>query len=441
LTNLLRNFPSASRLASYRKELLTRSLEWPLHRVKVLEGHTGCVNALSWTSDGETLISGGDDTTVRFWRMSNDRGDPEDEYPFVCYHQVPTGHWDNIFSAKMLPFSTKLCVQFPPRTIRCHSNSVKRITTELSPDVFLTVSEDGTVRQHDLRAPVHRCGSEGAACSAPLVKISHRLFSMSIAPSAPHQLVVAGDHPYGYLFDRRQIGRLLQAEWGVAVEDSSLTTCVRRFSTKAKPSPYDYITAARVSSSNGHEVRRSHPYGGHSVYLFSTLDDPTEESPRTPSPILQPNSTRQKAGVGSSSTAPDDPISGDIPPTTDSHPPSDHEDVRMDESGDREEREGEDEEEEDDAEEKYSKVPLVLPQRSFKGISNLRTIKDVNLVGPNDEFVVSGSDDGYFFLWRRESGALHGIYEGDGSVVNVIEAHPSLPLLAVGGIDHEPKVS
>ena len=65
----------------------------------------------------------------------------------------------------------------------------------------------------------------------------------------------------------------------------------------------------------------------------------------------------------------------------------------------------------------------------------------VNFVGPNDEFVVSGSDDGYFFLWRRESGALHGLYEGDGSVVNVIEPHPTLPLLAVSGIDHEPKVS
>jgi len=65
----------------------------------------------------------------------------------------------------------------------------------------------------------------------------------------------------------------------------------------------------------------------------------------------------------------------------------------------------------------------------------------VNFVGPNDEFVVSGSDDGYFFLWRRESGALHGIYEGDGSVVNVIEPHPTLPLLAVSGIDNEPKVS
>jgi len=260
---------------------------------------------------------------------------------------------------------------------------------------------------------------------------------MSIAPSAPHQIVVAGDHPYGYLFDRRQIGRLLQAEWGVPVEDGSLTTCVRRFASKAKPSSYDYITAARVSSSNGHEVILS--YGGHSVYLFSTLDDPTEESLRTPSPMLSPNPKHQKADGGSPSAGADDPMSGYVPSTADSHVPSDPLDVQMDESGDREERE-EEEKDEDDAETKYSEVPLVLPRRSFKGVSNLRTIKDVNFVGPNDEFVVSGSDEGYFFLWRRENGALHGIYEGDGSVVNAIEAHPTLPLLAVSGIDHEPKL-
>ena len=58
------------------------------------------------------------------------------------------------------------------------------------------MGKDGTVRQHDLRAPVHSCGPEGGTCSPPLVKVSHRLFSMSMAPSAPHQLVVAGDHPY-----------------------------------------------------------------------------------------------------------------------------------------------------------------------------------------------------------------------------------------------------
>ena len=91
---------------------------------------------------------------------------------------------------------------------------MKRIATELSPNVFLTVSEvsvtiradviigteftgkDGTVRQHDLRAPVHQCGTTGDVCPTPLVKLPHRLFSMSVAPSAPHQLVVAGDDPY-----------------------------------------------------------------------------------------------------------------------------------------------------------------------------------------------------------------------------------------------------
>jgi hypothetical protein len=55
--------------------------------------------------------------------------------------------------------------------------------------------------------------------------------------------------------------------------------------------------------------------------------------------------------------------------------------------------------------------------------------------------VVSGSEDGNFFVFRRSTGELHGIYEGDGSVVNVIEGHPHLPLVAVSGIDHTVKVS
>lgn len=122
-------------------------------------------------------------------------------------------------------------------------------------------------------------------------------------------------------------------------------------------------------------------YGGNSIYLFSTLDDPAEKSSRAPSPILSPNSKRQKTG-GSSSVRPDDPIIEDAPSAAGSPAPSDREDMKMDESGDQEEREEEEEgeegegEEEDDAETKYSKVPLVLPRRSYKGVANLRTIKD-----------------------------------------------------------------
>ena len=45
------------------------------------------------------------------------------------------------------------------RVLSCHHDRTKRIATENSPFLFLTVSEDGTVRQHDLRRP-HRCRSD-----------------------------------------------------------------------------------------------------------------------------------------------------------------------------------------------------------------------------------------------------------------------------------------
>lgn len=64
----------------------------------------------------------------------------------------------------------------------------------------------------------------------------------------------------------------------------------------------------------------------------------------------------------------------------------------------------------------------------------------VNFFGPSDEFVMSGSDDGYLFIWRKSTGELQDILEGDGGIVNVMEPHPNFPLLAVSGLDHTVKV-
>ncbi|KAK0242821.1 hypothetical protein EDD85DRAFT_304836 [Armillaria nabsnona] len=58
-----------------------------------------------------------------------------------------------------------------------------------------------------------------------------------------------------------------------------------------------------------------------------------------------------------------------------------------------------------------------MPIQKYVGAQNVDTVKDVNFLGPSDEYVTVGSDD------------------GDGSVVNVIEGHPHLPLVAVSGID------
>jgi WD and tetratricopeptide repeat-containing protein 1 len=76
------------------------------------------------------------------------------------------------------------------KVLKCHKDRTKRIATENSPFLFMTVSEDGTVRQHDLRRP-HRCRSE---CPDPLFRAPQGvdLYSLSVSPVAPHIFAVAG---------------------------------------------------------------------------------------------------------------------------------------------------------------------------------------------------------------------------------------------------------
>lgn len=87
----------------------------------------------------------------------------------------------------------------------------------------------------------------------------------------------------------------------------------------------------------------------------------------------------------------------------------------------------------------FSTAPVVHPRRLYRGARNVETVKDVTFLGAEKNFIGSGSDDGNFFVWSKQ-GKLEGIWEGDSSVVNVIEQHPSLPLCAVSGIDSTVKV-
>ena len=94
----------------------------------------------------------------------------------------------------------------------------------------------------------------------------------------------------------------------------------------------------------------------------------------------------------------------------------------------------------------------------YRGHCNVKTVKDANFFGLNDDYVVSGSDSGHVFIWDRKTSELVNILEGDNEVVNVIQGkhypalmstrelttltqgHPFEPLLAVSGIDHTIKI-
>lgn len=81
----------------------------------------------------------------------------------------------------------------------------------------------------------------------------------------------------------------------------------------------------------------------------------------------------------------------------------------------------------------------VLPM-AYKGHKNSETVKGVNFCGPRCEYVVSGSDCGRIFIWKKKSGELVRVMEADRYIVNCIEPHPHLPVLASSGIENDIKV-
>ncbi|KAJ1838380.1 hypothetical protein LPJ70_005483, partial [Coemansia sp. RSA 2708] len=83
-------------------------------------------------------------------------------------------------------------------------------------------------------------------------------------------------------------------------------------------------------------------------------------------------------------------------------------------------------------------VPVLMPARRYKGHCNVQTIKDVNFALGG--YVASGSDDGSLFLWDRQTMDIVQIVRGDSEVVNIVESHPALPIVAVSGIDSEVQI-
>ncbi|XP_059909163.1 WD and tetratricopeptide repeats protein 1 [Gadus macrocephalus] len=85
---------------------------------------------------------------------------------------------------------------------------------------------------------------------------------------------------------------------------------------------------------------------------------------------------------------------------------------------------------------------VALRERSFDykhrycGHCNTTTdIKEANFFGSKGQYIVSGSDDGSLFIWEKETTNLVRILQGDESIVNCLQPHPSYCFLATSGID------
>lgn len=189
------------------------------------------------------------------------------------------------------------------KVFRSHSDRVKRIVTESSPYFFLTCSEDGEVRQWDIREPEsaypsarprHGFGNEaGKEANIPPPLISYKRYQLdlntiSCSPSQPHYIALGGAHLHCFLHDRRMLGRDRLAERGARLPSPSIhsdhddelmgqaTQCVRKFAPngqqRMKRTDSGHITACKISDANPNEMVVS--WSGEWIYSFDLLRSP-----------------------------------------------------------------------------------------------------------------------------------------------------------------------
>ena len=192
------------------------------------------------------------------------------------------------------------------KVFRSHGDRAKRIVTESSPFLFLSCSEDGEVRQWDIRQPstayppphgrhygARRFPRDSKVLPPPL--ISYRRFNLdlntiSCSASQPHYIALGGAHLHCFLHDRRMIGRDTSAEQGMpgsAASSSSTgghddevmnqaTKCVRRFAPqgqkKMRAGDNGHITSCKISDANPNEMIVS--WSGDHIYSFDLAKSP-----------------------------------------------------------------------------------------------------------------------------------------------------------------------
>ncbi|KAL9415532.1 hypothetical protein AB3S75_043760 [Citrus x aurantiifolia] len=355
-----------------------------------LDKHRGCVNTVSFNADGDILISGSDDRRVILWDWKTERVK-------LSFH---SGHNDNVFQAKIMPFtddrSIVTCAAdgqvrhaqilesggVETKLLGKHQGRAHKLAIEPgSPHVFYTCGEDGLVQHFDLRTGA---ATELFTCRPIDDRRNYmtvvNLNAIAIDPRNANLFAVAGSDEYTRLYDIRKYKWDGSTDFGQPADYFCPPNLIGD----------EQVGITGLAFSDQSELLVS--YNDEFIYLF-TQDMGLGPNPPPSSPV----STRSEASeMGSDHTSAASPSTANT-------------DVRI--------------------------APQV-----YKGHRNCVTVKGVNFFGPKCEYVVSGSDCGRIFIWKKKGGELIRVIEADRHVVNCIEPHPHSTVLASSGIESDIKI-
>lgn len=383
-----------------------------------------------------------------------------------------TDHSANIFSARFFPEANERLVccagdgqarVFDAEAQRllhvfqvAYGDRAKKLAVERgNPWCFWVCAEDGCVRLYDLRAaggeaPAEAGSSASGSPRSPAPSRQRRrgavvvrsfvgtgLVSLSLATDRPEYLAVGGDCVW--LLDRRRCS------------DSGTYGLVEEFMAPDEES--EGVTAVCLDSTAS---RLAASYSQGHVHVFDTRGATAAAA------LLAPAAASEAARDPEELPGPRDGLEGGS------------EEELQSGSGEGLQSGSEEEPEEAPAparnparsgwamswarrwaaEERPKRPRLLGPSSGSAarcvGHLNARTVKDVQFLGPGQQFIGSGSDDGRLFVWRcprqlPEEGRPHLspvalAVRCDGCVVNCVVSHPKDCVLVVSGIDSDVKV-
>lgn len=86
-------------------------------------------------------------------------------------------------------------------------------------------------------------------------------------------------------------------------------------------------------------------------------------------------------------------------------------------------------------EKKFQRLALDFKSHYCGHCNTTTDIKEASFFGGQSQYIAAGSDDGHCFIWEKKTARLVQVINGDESIVNCVQPHPSQLLLATSGID------